>query len=140
LTESKDEKPGKHFFDVERYKKVHAGTRKRRGRLGRVSNRITWVLGSGVSLLTGILFPISVIGLLVAIPLIVRYGGGLAFYATVAAFFVTVGIFGEKRVSAAQFTENSFWKRILAQLIAYSFIAGMFFLLFYYSRAYLHLL
>jgi len=131
LTEGGDEKPSGHYFDVEWFRKVHADTSKRRGRLGRVLNRFFWGLHSIGPLLTGVLFPMVMIpGMLLSIILVLYYGGGLAFYAMVATFFVLVGFFGERRLSASRFTESGdYWKKLILQVVAYSSLVGIFLVL-----------
>ena len=132
MTEGGDDKSrGHHYFDVDRFRKIHADTSKRRGRLGRVLNRIFWALHSVEALLTSVLFPMIMIpGMLLSIILVLYYGGGLAFYALVATFFILVGVFGERRISASRFTENGdFWKKLALQVVAYSAVVGIFLVL-----------
>jgi ABC-type transport system involved in cytochrome bd biosynthesis fused ATPase/permease subunit len=128
LTEGGDETRSGHYFDVERFRKVHADTSKRRGRLGRILNRIFWALHSVESLLTSVLFPMVMIpGMLLTVVLVLYYGGGLALYAVIATFFILVGVFGERRLSSSRFTESGdFWKKLIFQVVAYSAIVGVF--------------
>lgn len=131
MTENKDEE--KHAWNVDWFKIVNNGTSKRRGRLGRALNRIAWSLSSSAGLFTGIVFPVALIfGPLVAILMILYYGGAIAFYASVATFFVLLGIVGEKKFGASlQFKDYDFLRRTLAQVIAYSAVVGAFLLLLF---------
>lgn len=132
MTEGGDKKQGHHYFDVERFRKVQADTSKKRGRLGRFLNRIVWAYHSASPLLTSVLFPIVMIpGMLLSIVLVLYYGGGLAFYGLVAAFFVLVGIFGEKRMSSARFSDSGFWKKLAFQIVAYSALVGVFLMMLF---------
>ena len=131
MTDKSDEK--KHAWDVDWLKIVHDTTSKKRGRLGRFLNRITWSLSSSVGIFTGIVFPVALIfGPLVAIVMILYYGGGIAFYASVATFFVLIGVIGEKKFgSSLQFRDYDFWRRTLAQVIGGSIVVGAFLLLLF---------
>jgi len=133
LTEEKDEKPRRHYFDVDAYHRIHVATSKKRGRLGRALNRFTWTIGSMIGLFTGLFFPIMLIfGPLVGILMILYYGGGLAFYGTVGAFFVVVGFVGERKFGGSlQFNDYNFWKKTLAQILAYSVVAGVLIMILY---------
>ncbi|HYY91440.1 MAG TPA: hypothetical protein VE955_05570 [Candidatus Dormibacteraeota bacterium] len=132
MTSDKDEKEGAHFFDVERYKQIHAASQRPKTRIERITSSLGWAISSHQGLLTAILFPLAMIpGMLVGIVLLVWYGGGLAFYGAVAAFFVGAAIVGEKRVTSGQFVDSSFLKKTLAQIVAYSAIVGVFLLMLY---------
>ena len=79
------------------------------------------------------MFPVALIfGPLVAIVMILYYGGGIAFYASVATFFVLIGVIGEKKFgSSLQFRDYDFWRRTLAQVIGGSIVVGAFLLLLF---------
>ena len=131
MTDNTDEK--KRAWDVDWFKIVNNGTSKKRGRFGRALNRITWALSSSSGLFTGIVFPIALIfGPLIAILMILYYGGGIAFYASVATFLLLVGFVGERKFgSSLQFRDYDFWRRTLAQVIGGSIVVGAFLLLLF---------
>jgi len=132
LTDQKEDKSDKHFFDVEKFRKIHSETSKRAGRLKRIQNRVEWAFGSASGLLTSVGLPMMFVVLLISIPLVIYYWGGLAMYALIASFFIIVAVVGEKKFGASmQFKESHFLRKTLAQLIAYSFVLGIFLLLFF---------
>ncbi len=112
------------FYDVDRFRQVHAETQHTRGRFSRILGRVTGVFGSMEGFFVMMLPPLIVFGMV----FLIVYGlflGPLVFLGMVGAGLVGVTVIVERRGSGGNFDGIDFWKTTIAQIVGCSLAAAL---------------
>jgi hypothetical protein len=130
-----NEKDGKHFFDVERFRKIHAETSRKRGRFSKALGRITGVFDTFQGAFAIMLGPLITFGMVFVIIYSLSFGA-LAFLGSMAIMIGGLTLFVDKKYgSSLQFADSSFWKKTLGQVIGGALAVGIFALLFFLIKS-----
>lgn len=131
-----EENPGKKkrrtfFYDVDRFRRVHAETQHANGRFQKILGRVTGALSSIQGIFVMMSAPLIIIGMVFLI-VYSLFLGPLVFLGLVATGLVGLTVVVERRLgSADNFSSYDFWKRTAAQVLGYSLAVGLvLFLLF----------
>ena len=122
------------FYDVDRFRQIHAETQRVNGRLRKILGRITGALSSMQGIFVMMSAPVIVFGMVFMI-VYSLFLGPLVFLGLVSVGLVGLTVVVEKRLgSADNFGSYDFWKRTAGQVLGYSLAVGLILLLLFLGK------
>ena len=113
------------FYDVDRFRRIYLETMRKQGRVGRMVGRVTWSLDSMQGLWISLMILPIVFGTLGAVIIGATYGP-FGFLLVFGSIIGGLAFFVDRRVgSSLQFGEYKFWRRTIAQTLAFGLGVGL---------------
>ena len=123
-----------HYFDVDKFRRIHLETSKPRGRTGRILNRVSNMFDSMQGFFIALMGLPIMFGTLGAV-IIGSYYGPWAFLGIMGSIIGGVAFFVDRKVGRSlQFGEYNFLRRTLATPIAFLVALGIIYLLLTLSK------
>ena len=122
------------FYNVDRFRQVHAETQHANGRFRKILGRVTGAFSSIQGIFVMMSAPLIILGMVFLI-VYSLFLGPLVFLGLVATGLVGLTVVVERRIgSADNFASYDFWKRTVAQVLGYSLAVALILLLLFLGK------